>query len=102
MLSAEDWLVIPLLSGKSLDEFTPEQFKEYVNSMYHKPEPKKSTKPKKELTWTVNLKGTLSIRIHRDPKWITSDEILTISTDTGKPYAEVHANLEKRKIEIRT
>lgn len=93
---------IPLLSGKAFEEFTPSEFKAHVISLYHKPEPKRAKpKEKKPYTFHVNKKGTLSLRINREPKWLTAQEIESIVIGSGKSFIEVTEKLTKNKIEVR-
>lgn len=82
--------VIPLLSKKPFDEFTPKDYKEHIRSLFHKREPRKATaKPKKPFLWRVNAKGTLIIKVNREPKWLSREEIDLITKESGKPANEV-------------
>lgn len=88
---------IPLLAPKPLSEFTPAEFKEYVRSLNYV-RPKRLARGKvratpKPVSFTVTKKGTLSVRIKRTPKWISREEIETISKESGKPLNEVWLKL---------
>lgn len=93
----KDFRFIPLLSPKSLGEFTPEEFHAYVRSLnYVKPKKSKVKgvkAPPKEVTWSITKKGTLTVRIKRDPKWLTREEVETIARDSGKPLNQVWLKL---------
>lgn len=79
--------MIPLLSGKPLSEFTPESFKAHVRSLYLKPEKKASTK--KPFIYRRTKTGKLSLKVNRDPKWLTQAELDLITKETGIPANEV-------------
>ena len=74
-----DTSFIPLLSGKTLEEMTPEEFKRHVHSLYWR-KPKKKTTPKKKklkdykITARILKNGTISIKTKRDPKYVTEEE----------------------------
>lgn len=88
---------IPLLAPKALSEFTPAEFKAYVRSLnYVKPKRLSKGKTKaapKPVSFTVTKKGVLSVRIKRNPKWISRAEIETISKESGRPLNEVWLKL---------
>lgn len=71
--------MIPLLSGKPLSEFTPEEYKAYVKSLYHKRVKKKSAPKKKRLrdykVSVRSLKKGLKATTKREPKYLTKEEL---------------------------
>lgn len=94
---------IPLLSGRPLDAFTPEEFKKHVRSLYFKQESKKSpAKTRPALSWKRTKSGKLSIQVRRDPQWISEEEMLSISQASGEPLNLLFIYLKKRKIKIST
>lgn len=74
--------MIPLLSGKPLVEFTPEEYHLYIRSLYRKKEVKKVEKRLRDYVITVKRtkKGKLSVITKRDPKYITEEEFKSFST----------------------
>lgn len=98
---------IPLLSGKSFDEFNPQSFKEHVRSLFLKRETRAKgsaaakAKPK-EVSFRFNRKGTLILRVNRNPQWISVEELAQLGKDSGKPENELFLLLKKRKIRIST
>jgi hypothetical protein len=67
---------IPLLSGKPLSAFTPEEFRQYVRSL-NKPRVKKVSRTKKKplkVRLTRLKKGALSFTTRRKPAYITRAE----------------------------
>jgi hypothetical protein len=82
---------IPLLSGKDVSEFTPEEYKEHINSLYYRKVKKVSQfKPKKkELIFRLTKTGKLSMKVNREPKWISVEELRVISLTTGFPFESI-------------
>lgn len=83
-MSEEDF--IPLLSGKPLCRFTPEEYKTHVKALYFKRAPKKSVAKKKRLRdYMVKVKrlkkGTLSVTTTRNPKYVTAEEYDKLSLE---------------------
>lgn len=102
-----DWNHTPLLSKKPLSEFTPEEYKSYVRSLYHKAEPKRKASvkkaPKPAVTWRLNAKGTLIVMIKRDPKWISREELEKISAESAIDFAKVWLHVvTKKKVRVST
>lgn len=73
---------IPLLSPKALSEFSPAEFRSYVQSLKAVPESRKKTPPK-EFSWSLTKKGVLSIRVKRTPKFLRPAEITQIARESG-------------------
>lgn len=94
--------MIPLLSGKPFSEFSAAEFKLHVKSLYHKPAPRSGVKLAKPFTWTKNKKGTLVLRVNRDPQWLSEEEMKQISKESGTPLSEIFITLKKRGIKIST
>lgn len=69
----EDWL--PLLSVKPFREYTAEDYKNYIRSLF-KPRTKKQPRVKKRFKLSVKRlkKGNLSVKTRRSPKYITQEE----------------------------
>lgn len=75
---------IPLLSGKKFSDFTPEEFKAHVVSLYHKKEAKKVKKKEvPPIVMKISPKGVISLRINREPKYITDLEIKDLFRDAS-------------------
>lgn len=98
-METPDWTFVPLLSGKSLEEFTAEEFKLYIESLFSKPEPLIKDKP--PFTWRINKKGTLCLRVNRMPKWINQDEFESLIEQANISKDQLEKKLNKSKIEIR-
>jgi hypothetical protein len=85
----------PLLSVKPLDEWTPDEYKEFIKAMYNKPAKKERVvrikKPKPPFVWSLTPKGALSLRFNRKPKYLTALELNQISFESGFPLDEVTA-----------
>lgn len=90
---------IPLLSGKPLGEFTPEEFRSYVKSL--KLEPKKPRVKKKRLrdlkvsVRSFKRKGLVATT-KRDPKYLTKEEFALLA----ERYRENELFLAIRSAEI--
>lgn len=97
-----DHKYIPLLSKKSIHEMTPEEYKAHVIGLHWKPERKKRiiAKKKKEFSFRLTAKGSLSIRINRESKVLTQEELATIVVGSGKTMDEVLAYIKKTKGKI--
>lgn len=91
---------IPLLSVKPLNEWTPTDYKIYIESLYAKPVKNKTAlkKEKKPFTFRLNKKGGLVLQVNRRPKWLTRDEVDGIAKATGLPLNDVWVKVLKRKV----
>lgn len=88
---------VPLLSGKPVEEFDSAEYKEYIISLYHKPEPKKGVSKAKPFSFRVNQKGTLIITtVTRDPKYLTAAEMEMIGAETGKKQSEIFIKMKEK------
>lgn len=93
---------IPLLSPRPLREFTPEEYKRHVESLYFKPEPRASERKAQEFTFHVNKKGTLILRtVKRSPKFLTEPEMKQIAKETGKRLSEIFIKMKEKGWELR-
>ncbi len=90
--------MIPLLAPKALIDFAPQEFHEYVKSLYI--EPPKAVPPA-EYSVTLNAKGNPVIRIRREPKWLTSAEVSLIANDIGWDYQRLWMHIRGKKIDIK-
>jgi len=88
---------IPLI-GKAIWQSTPEEFRAQIDSMYIDPEEGKP--PKKEASLSFNKKGNPVIRIKRDPKWISPEEITEWASEHKRTEREIYIWLGKRDIKI--
>lgn len=82
----------PLLSGKPLCDYTPEDFRTYVRSLYAKrvARTRAGGKPKAPtIALSLTKKGTVSVKVRRRPKWISRAEVTALET-------EGYANTERR------
>ncbi len=89
---------VPLLSPKPFSEFSPEEFQEYVRSLYVEPE---RPPPPADFSVRLNQKGTPVITVRRKPKWLTASEVQGIALDLGLPLQTLWILILRRKIEIR-
>lgn len=101
MINLDEYDFIPLLSKKPLYDFTPQEFKQYVKSLYHKPVPKKSApKRKKErdkkVTARMTKKKGLSFTTRREPKYVTEAEMSAFAETTGTPENELFIALREK------
>lgn len=81
---------IKLLSGKPLCKWTPSEYKLYVKSLYKLPRKKKTTvKVQKPYSWRVTAKRKISIRMYRETKWLSREEVDAIVSESGLPANEV-------------
>ena len=95
--------MIPLLSVKAFNEFTPAEFKAHVKLLFFKKEKKGAEiKVKKPFTWNRNKKGTLILRVNRKPKWITEEEFTQIAHESGEPLNLLFLMLKKKEVEVST
>lgn len=91
---------IKLLSGKALELFTPQEFKEHVKGLFWKPtkgKGKAKKAPPKEVSWRLNAKGNLVLTIRRKPKWISPREIDQIAEESKLPQNEVWLKVKAKK-----
>ena len=84
----------PLIAPKHFLEHTPESWLSYVKSLKQEPE-----KPSSGIFLTRTKKGKLSLRVAREPKVISQDEIETLAREAGFPISEVYL-LAKTKLSI--
>lgn len=98
----DEW--IPLLSGRDLKDFTPAEFKAYVRSLYLKREPKRTAtkkKPKPPFKWSLTRSGKISIKVNREPKFLSPEEVDLIAKESAQPANEVWLYvLDRRKRQI--
>ena len=87
-----------LLAPKPLSEFEAAEFRHYVEALYIRPETKGS-----QLVEGVGITfGTRTIvRIKRDPKYVTREELTLLSEEYGRSPEELETLLRSRKVEIR-
>jgi len=85
----------PLLSPKPFTEFTPQEFRDYVISL-HKAPPKK-----RDFTVRLNKKGTIVLRINREPKFLLRSEVDEMARELGLSLQLTWSEVAKRKIEVR-
>lgn len=92
----------PLLSPKPLSEFGAEEFRDYVKGLYFKREKRKvPPKKKKPYSFSVNKKGTLLLKVNRDPKALYDEELCLIGHVTKIPLGRITDLLKKKGIEYR-
>lgn len=93
----EDW--IPLLSGKPLCDYTPEDFKAYVRGLF-KLRAKKEPRVKKRLKVSVRRlkKGRLSVTTKRSPPYVTKEEYAALCTE--HPENELFIALKEKGVLI--
>lgn len=88
----------PLL-GKPLKDYSPEEFREYVRSLYQKPESKESESAP---GITITNGKRVIIRNKREPKYVTLKEVAALAKEYEFESTEVLlAYFKKRKHEVR-
>lgn len=85
---------LPLtLSPKPFADFTPQEFADYVRSLYIAPAPKKEPKIRvkkvPKLTASLTKTGKLSLRTDRKPKWALRAEVFAAADALKLPQNEV-------------
>lgn len=88
----------PLRSPKPFAQYSPEEYKQYIESLHIKPVEKL---PPAEWAVRLNAKGTPVITVRRKPKWITFTEARLMSKEVKFTYQEILTQLRKKKIEVR-
>lgn len=91
---------IPLLSPKPFSEFLPAEFRSYVRGLKEIPE-KGKKKPVKEVSWSKNKKGTLSVKVKRIPKVITPEEIAQIARESETEERLIWIKISAKKSNIK-
>ncbi len=98
-----DHKYIPLLSKISIEAMNAQEFKAHVTSLFWKPEKKrKSVVKKKDFSFRVTKKGSLTVRINRESKVLSKSEVESIATGSGKSIEDVLKYIEKTKGKILT
>lgn len=87
-----------LLLGTDLSSQTPEGLIEYIKSLVMRTE-SKASKSVDEITITFG--NRIIIRVRRNPKYVTVDEIARLAVEYKKEVAELNALFKLRKIEVR-
>ena len=97
-----------LLSAKPFDEFSPDEYKQYVRDLYRKRNMKRKTpsirlkKAKPPYSARLSKKGNLTLRVDRSPKWLTREEVDQIAKNLSLPLNVVWVYvMKKRKEPIR-
>jgi hypothetical protein len=88
----------PMLAPKGFADFSSSEFHEYVKSLYVAP-PKKAAP--KEVSAKLNKKGTLTLKINREPKFLHMNEIEGLAAEVGWSHQNFWLAILKRKIEIK-
>jgi hypothetical protein len=86
------------ITTKSIWDFSPEDFREKVRSLYR--DPKEGKPVSRSFSLRVNPQGTLVITIRRDPKWISRAEISELSEESGIEERLIYVRLAERKIPV--
>lgn len=87
---------IPLLSEKPLCDCSPEEYHQYVKSLYFKEPPKKTPSRAKPFIAKLTKNGRLSLQIRRNPPWLSEEEMRAIEEKTGKPLNEIFIALKEK------
>lgn len=94
---------IPLLSGKGLLSFTASEFKTYVRSLFHKPEPKAAprlSEKEKSVKAQILKSGKVSITTTRKPKYITEAEMSTLAKSLDRGENELFIAAKSKGIAV--
>lgn len=90
--------MIPLLSPKALADYSPEEFQQYIRSLYVAPAERKIPV---EVSISLNKKGTPVLRISREPKFLLASEVTALAAEIGWPLQALWINCLKKKITIK-
>jgi hypothetical protein len=93
--ASESW---PLLSPKPLRDYSPQEYKAYIESLYIEP-PKKI--PPAEVRISLNKKGSIVLRITRSPKFVLAAEVPILAREVGLTQQALWMILRKKKIELK-
>ncbi len=90
----------PLLAPRPFADFSVAEFRQYVVSLYAKRIRKaaKTKKPPKEYSVTKTKKGNLSIRVKREPKWLSRSELEAEALRLDFPLNLLWLAVKERKI----
>jgi hypothetical protein len=93
---------VKLLSPKSFDAFTAEEFHAYIKSLNKPKEYVSTKKDQRELKVRVKRKkdGSLSIVTKRSPPYVTEKELQELSKDSTVPINELYIALIDRTFSI--
>ena len=88
-----------LLSGKPLCEFTPQEYRAFVIAMFKMRTKRKAPSKKKPFVAKRLKSGKLSLKMNRDPGWLSRLEMDELSKNLSIPLNEIYnAMLEKNVI----
>lgn len=90
---------VPLLSPKHISKYDAAEYMEYVKSLYIDPNANKPIP--REFNASRTKKGSIVIRIKRDPKYITKEEIKILAKELDLPQSEMFLLIKKRKIGVK-
>lgn len=84
-----DYAYIPLLSPKPFEELSEEEFLNMVMALHQEKHKKMSAKKEVPYKATVTKTGTLSLKVNRDPKKISLEEIKIALAMAGIELIEI-------------
>lgn len=102
-MSEKETQFIPLLSPKPFGDYSPNEFREYVRSLYRvkeKAAPKKKTNAEKTVRAKRKKKGGLSLVTLRKPKYITDAEFRIIAEELKTPLNLLFIELKELSVRI--
>ena len=88
---------IPLISLKHINEFTKEEYREYIRSLYQEP---KGKVERKEYSASRNKNGVITIRINRALRILSMNEVAILAIDLGLTIDKMCEEVKRRKIKI--
>lgn len=84
-----------LISPKHITEYSPEEWHEYVVSLYREPERKKAAR---DFSFRINDKGTFVFVVrNREPKYLTPEEIDLLAEENNIPKREMWLKAAAKK-----
>lgn len=89
---------LPILAPKAFADFTDGDYHAYVKSLYQAPPAKPVPKV---FSASVNKKGSLTLRVTREPKFLLAKEVDAMADELGWSRQDLWLAVLKRKIEIR-
>lgn len=84
-----------LISPKHFTEYSAEEYREYVRSLYIEPERKKAAR---DFSFRINDKGTFVFTVrNRKPKYLTPEELDLIAEENNLSKREVWLRAAEKK-----
>lgn len=86
------------LLSRAIDSFSPAEYREFIRSLYKKWErrkPRAAVSKKKPFIAKRTKTGKLQLKVNRDPRWLSEEEMQQISEATQIPLNEIFLKMQK-------